>query len=57
MSPEEVAYVILEPMQGEGGYRPPSPAFADEVADVCESHGIPLVVDEIQTGLGRSGEW
>jgi 4-aminobutyrate aminotransferase len=57
MDPDEVAYVIIEPMQGEGGYRLPSPAFAAEVADVCETHGIPLVADEIQTGLGRSGEW
>ena len=57
LDPDEVAYVILEPMQGEGGYRPPSPAFAEEVADVCATHGIPLIADEIQTGLGRSGEW
>ncbi|MFB6352554.1 MAG: aspartate aminotransferase family protein [Halobacteriales archaeon] len=57
MAPEDVAYVILEPVQGEGGYRLPSEAFAAEVAAVCADHGIPLVVDEIQTGLGRSGEW
>jgi 4-aminobutyrate aminotransferase len=57
MDPDDVAYVILEPLQGEGGYRLPSPAFAAEVAEVCETHGIPLVADEIQTGLGRSGEW
>ncbi|NIX21981.1 MAG: aminotransferase class III-fold pyridoxal phosphate-dependent enzyme, partial [Actinobacteria bacterium] len=57
LDPDEVAYVILEPMQGEGGYRLPSPAFAEEVADLCEAHGIPLIADEIQTGLGRSGEW
>ena len=57
LTPEEVAYVVLEPVQGEGGYRLPSEAFAAEVADVCTTYGIPLIVDEIQTGLGRSGEW
>jgi 4-aminobutyrate aminotransferase len=57
LPPEEVAYVIVEPVQGEGGYRIPSAAFTDEVAALVDEHDVPLVVDEIQTGLGRTGEW
>ncbi len=54
---EEVSYVILEPIQGEGGYRIPSEAFMDEVAAVVEEHDLNLIVDEIQAGIGRTGEW
>jgi 4-aminobutyrate aminotransferase len=54
---EEVAYVILEPVQGEGGYRFPSDAFAEEVAAVVEKHDLRLIADEIQSGLGRTGEF
>ena len=57
LTPAEVAYVILEPIQGEGGYRIPSHAFMDEIAAVCAEHDIPLIADEVQTGLGRTGEW
>ena len=52
-----VAYAIVEPIQGEGGYRIPSEAFMDELAAVCADHDIPLIADEIQTGMGRTGEW
>jgi 4-aminobutyrate aminotransferase len=44
-------------MQGEGGYRIPSDAFMQEVAAVCEDRGVPLIADEIQTGMGRTGDW
>jgi 4-aminobutyrate aminotransferase len=57
LPPEEVAYIVLEPVQGEGGYRFPSEAFTDEVAALAAEHDITLVADEIQTGLGRTGEW
>jgi 4-aminobutyrate aminotransferase len=57
LPPEEVAYVVLEPVQGEGGYRFPSESFTDEVAALVEDHDVTLVADEIQTGLGRTGEW
>jgi 4-aminobutyrate aminotransferase len=57
LPPEEVAYIVLEPVQGEGGYRFPSEAFTDEVAALAEEHDITLVADEIQTGLGRTGKW
>ena len=57
VDPDDVAYLILEPVQGEGGYRFPSEAFTDEVASLVEASDITLVADEIQTGMGRTGEW
>jgi 4-aminobutyrate aminotransferase len=57
VDPEETSYVILEPIQGEGGYRFPSDAFMAEVGDVCDTHDITVVADEIQAGVGRTGEW
>lgn len=56
IDPSEVAYVIVEPIQGEGGYRFPSDAFVDELAYLTEEHDINLVADEIQSGMGRTGE-
>ncbi|MEF8757205.1 MAG: aminotransferase class III-fold pyridoxal phosphate-dependent enzyme [Halobacteriales archaeon] len=57
VDPDDVSYIILEPIQGEGGYRFPSDAFMEEVADVAETHDITLIADEIQAGVGRTGEW
>jgi len=57
VDPDEVAYVIVEPIQGEGGYRIPSDAFAAELRALVEAHDLTLIVDEIQSGLGRTGEW
>jgi len=57
VAPEEVAALVIEPFQGEGGYRPPSDAFMDEIAELCERHDVPLIVDEVQAGVGRTGEW
>ncbi|MBS3760583.1 class-III pyridoxal-phosphate-dependent aminotransferase [Halodesulfurarchaeum sp.] len=54
---DEVAALVIEPIQGEGGYRFPSEAFMQEIADICDETGIPLVVDEVQSGIGRTGEW
>jgi 4-aminobutyrate aminotransferase len=56
LDPADVSYVVVEPVQGEGGYRFPSEAFMDELAAVVDRHDIPLIADEIQTGLGRTGE-
>jgi 4-aminobutyrate aminotransferase len=56
VDPGEVAYLILEPIQGEGGYRFPSDAFMEEIAALSDTHDIPLVVDEVQSGLGRTGK-
>lgn len=53
--PEEVAAVIMEPVQGEGGFVVPSKKFVQGVKKVCEKHGILMIADEIQTGFGRTG--
>ncbi len=57
VNPDEVAFMILEPIQGVGGYRFPSEAFMREVGAVSDEYDIPLVVDEIQSGIGRTGEF
>ena len=57
MSPEEVAYIIIEPVLGEGGYDLPNRDFIKEVAETARTNGIPLICDEIQSGLGRTGKW
>ena len=56
VNPEEVAFIALEPIQGVGGYRFPSAEFMREIQTVKESYDIPLIVDEIQAGVGRTGE-
>ncbi|SNR30824.1 aminotransferase class III-fold pyridoxal phosphate-dependent enzyme [Halorubrum vacuolatum] len=57
VNPEEVAFIVLEPIQGVGGYRFPSEAFMREVGAVSDEYDIPLIVDEIQSGIGRTGEF
>ena len=57
IDPEEVAFAILEPIQGVGGYRFPSEAFMAEVGAVTDEYDIPLIVDEVQSGIGRTGEF
>ncbi|WP_394739668.1 aminotransferase class III-fold pyridoxal phosphate-dependent enzyme [Natronococcus roseus] len=56
INPDEIAFLTLEPIQGVGGYRFPSEAFMQEVADVTDEYDIPLIVDEIQAGIGRTGK-
>ncbi|AAG19813.1 MULTISPECIES: aspartate aminotransferase family protein [Halobacterium] len=56
IDPEEVAYLIMEPQQGEGGYRVPNDDFIADIADIQRTHDIPVISDEIQAGLGRTGE-
>ncbi len=53
---EEVAAVIMEPVQGEGGFIVPSKAFVQGVKAICEKHGILFIADEVQTGFGRTGK-
>ena len=57
IDPDAVAYLILEPIQGEGGYRFPSEAFATEIERLRREHDFLLVADEIQSGMGRTGEF
>ena len=52
-----VAAIILEPVQGEGGFYAASPAFAKRLRALCDQHGILLIADEVQTGAGRTGTW
>jgi 4-aminobutyrate aminotransferase len=53
---DEVAAVVIEPVQGEGGYVVPPQKFFDELTRVTEKHGILLVCDEVQSGMGRTGK-
>jgi 4-aminobutyrate aminotransferase/(S)-3-amino-2-methylpropionate transaminase len=53
---EEVAAIILEPVQGEGGFITPPQEYLGQVRQVCDRHGILLIVDEVQTGFGRTGK-
>ena len=57
VDPEEVAFIIIEPLQGEGGYNVPSMDFMKEIARLAKKYSIPLISDEIQTGMGRTGKW
>ncbi len=56
MRPDEVAAIVVEPIQGEGGYVVPPPEFLGKLKELCERHGILLVMDEIQSGFGRTGK-
>ncbi|MGD9049134.1 MAG: aminotransferase class III-fold pyridoxal phosphate-dependent enzyme, partial [Anaerolineae bacterium] len=56
-APEETAAVLLEPVLGEGGYVVPTPGFLAGVQEICREHGILLIVDEVQSGFGRTGKW
>lgn len=55
VSPDEVAAVIVEPIQGEGGYLVPAPQFLQRLRALTEKHGILLIADEVQSGMGRTG--
>lgn len=57
LPPEEVAAIFIEPIQGEGGYVVAPPAFMRELRRICDRHGILLVADEVQSGVGRTGKW
>jgi 4-aminobutyrate aminotransferase len=56
VNPEEVAAVIVEPVQGEGGYVVPHPGFLKRLREVTRKHGILLIADEVQCGMGRTGK-
>ena len=57
MSPQDVAGILVEPIQGEGGYIVPAPGFFRKLRDLCDRYGIMLIVDEVQSGVGRTGRW
>ena len=54
--PEEVAGIVLEVVQGEGGYIPAPQEFVQALRRICDKHGIMLIVDEVQSGMGRTGK-
>jgi 4-aminobutyrate aminotransferase / (S)-3-amino-2-methylpropionate transaminase / 5-aminovalerate transaminase len=54
---DRVAAIILEPVQGEGGFYVAQPEFARALRALCDKHGIVLIADEVQTGAGRTGTW
>ncbi|MES2536055.1 MAG: 4-aminobutyrate--2-oxoglutarate transaminase [Pseudomonadota bacterium] len=55
--PEQVAAVVIEPVQGEGGFNVAPKSFLRKIRDYCTQHGIVLIADEIQSGFCRTGEW
>lgn len=56
-APDETAAIVVEPVLGEGGYVVPPAGFLSALREVCDRHGILLVADEIQSGMGRTGRW
>ena len=56
-APEETAALLVEPVLGEGGYVVPPASFLHGLRERCDRHGILLILDEIQTGFGRTGKW
>jgi 4-aminobutyrate aminotransferase / (S)-3-amino-2-methylpropionate transaminase / 5-aminovalerate transaminase len=56
VDPEAVACVLLEPVQGEGGFIPMPPDFPARLSEICREHGILYVDDEVQSGVGRTGK-
>ena len=54
---EDIAGILLEPIQGEGGYIVPPPGFFPALRKLCDKYGILLIADEVQAGIGRTGKW
>lgn len=56
-APQETAAMIIEPVLGEGGYVPAPASFMKGLREICNQHGILLILDEVQSGFGRTGKW
>jgi 4-aminobutyrate aminotransferase/(S)-3-amino-2-methylpropionate transaminase len=57
IGPDNIACLVVEPIQGEGGFIVPAPGFLPRLAQYCGDRGILFVADEVQTGIGRTGRW
>ncbi len=57
VDPDSLAAIILEPVQGEGGFYPVPPEYLEGLRRFCDEHGIILIMDEVQSGFGRTGQW
>ncbi|WP_311946488.1 4-aminobutyrate--2-oxoglutarate transaminase [Halomonas piscis] len=57
IAPHRTAAIVIEPVQGEGGFYAASPAFLQALRDLCDEHGIMLIVDEVQSGFARTGKF
>jgi 4-aminobutyrate aminotransferase / (S)-3-amino-2-methylpropionate transaminase / 5-aminovalerate transaminase len=55
VSPEQIAAIVVEPQQGEGGFIPAAPEFVAGLRGICDQHGIVFIADEVQTGFARTG--
>jgi 4-aminobutyrate aminotransferase/(S)-3-amino-2-methylpropionate transaminase len=56
VDPTQIAAIVIEPVQGEGGFLPTPPRFLERIRQLCDEHGIVMVADEIQCGFGRTGK-
>jgi 4-aminobutyrate aminotransferase / (S)-3-amino-2-methylpropionate transaminase / 5-aminovalerate transaminase len=57
VAPHDVAAIVVEPVQGEGGFVPANPGFLQGLRELCDEHGIVLVCDEVQSGFARTGRF
>jgi 4-aminobutyrate aminotransferase apoenzyme (EC 2.6.1.19) len=56
IDPQQVAAIIFEPVQGEGGFNVAPAEFVEALRDICDRHGIVLIADEVQSGFARTGK-
>lgn len=56
-APSDTAAIIIEPVLGEGGYVPAPQDFLKGLREICDQNGILLIIDEVQSGFGRTGDW
>ncbi len=56
-SPQEIGFIIMEPVQGEGGYNIPEKKLVQEIKKITKAKNIPFIADEVQSGIGRTGKW
>ncbi|WP_336273357.1 4-aminobutyrate--2-oxoglutarate transaminase [Vreelandella indica] len=55
-NPKDTAAIVLEPVLGEGGFYPASTSFLNKVREICDEHGMLMIIDEVQSGFGRTGK-